>query len=123
MELVREDTKPANGYYQPSKKLIALDVDLKGDQLVKTLTHEVAHHVAHHSIATEKEDRETVAEGSAFVVLNHFGIDSSDYTFGYVAGWAQDKEVLHRNLTEIQKVSKTVIEAVERIENEALAAG
>lgn len=115
VKLVVEDTKPANGYYSPDRKLIALDVDLKGDQIVKTLTHEVIHHVAEHNQFSAKEDRETVAEGAAFVVLNHFGIDSSDYTFGYVAGWAEDKEVLHRNLVAIQKTSKLVINAIERM--------
>ena len=117
VELVTEDTKPAKGYYAPSKKLIALDVDLKGDQLVKTLTHEVVHYIADHNGFTSREDGETVAEGSAFVVLNHFGIDSSDYTFGYVAHWAEDKEVLRRNLVAIQKSSKLVINAIEELQD------
>lgn len=107
-----ENTKPAHGYYAPGKKHIAIDEDLTGDQFVKTLTHEVVHYVADHRGLTSREDGETVAEGAAFVVLNHFGIDSSDYTFGYVAGWAQDKEVLTRNLTAIQKSAQTVIAAI-----------
>jgi antirestriction protein ArdC len=107
-----ENTKPAHGYYSPGKKHIAIDEDLSGDQFVKTLTHEVVHYVADHRGFTSREDGETVAEGAAFVVLNHFGIDSSDYTFGYVAAWAQEKEVLTRNLAAIQKSAQTVIDAI-----------
>jgi len=120
---VIEHTKPAHGYYAPGKKLIALDEDLTGDQFVKTLTHEVVHYVADHRSLTSREDGETVAEGAAFVVLHHFGIDSSDYTFGYVAGWAQDTKVLTRNLAAIQKSAIAVIDAIERIGDEALAVG
>ena len=114
VEFVIENTKPANGYYAPAKKLIALDEDLTGDQFVKTLTHEVVHYVADHRTLTSREDGETVAEGAAFVVLDYFGIDSSDYTFGYVAGWAQDKKVLSRNLAAIQKSASAVIDAIEK---------
>jgi hypothetical protein len=108
-----ENTKPAHGYYAPSKKHIAVDEDLRGDQFVKTLTHEVVHYVADHRGGTDRKEGETVAEGAAFVVLNHFGIDSSDYTFGYVAGWAREKEVLTRNLTTILQTARTVINALE----------
>jgi len=110
-----ENTKPAHGYYAPSKKHIAVDEDLQGDQFVKTLTHEVVHYVADHRGGTNRADGETVAEGAAFVVLNHFGIDSSDYTFGYVAAWARDREVLTRNLTTILQTARTVIDELEAI--------
>lgn len=105
----------ANGYYKPASKEIAVNFRLQGDQAAKTLTHEAAHHVAGHRGYMPLEDAETVAEGSAFVVLNHFGIDSSEYTFPYVAGWAADRKVLQRNLAAIQKTSHFLIEGAARL--------
>lgn len=79
--VVREDTRPANGYWQPWSRRIALGFHLEGDQVTKTLAHETAHFVADHQLGMPKEDVETVAESSAFVVLQHYGIDSSEYSF------------------------------------------
>ncbi len=47
--------------------------------------------------------------------MQHFGIDTDGYSFGYVAGWAQDKQVLKRNLEAIQKTASTIIQALEQI--------
>lgn len=55
----------------------------------------------------------TVAESSAFVALNHYGIDTGSYSFPYVARWAADKEVFKRNLDEVQKVSAALIEGID----------
>ena len=60
-----------------------------------------------------REDAETEAEASAYVVLSRFGIDSSGYTFPYVAGWAQERAVLRRNLGAIQRTSHALIGALE----------
>ena len=72
--LVREDTRPANGYWQPLLRRIALGVHLEGDQVTKTLAHETAHFVADHQLGMPKEDVETVAESSAFVILQHYAL-------------------------------------------------
>lgn len=66
----RQDTKPANGFYDPIRQHIALDVNVWGDQATKTLLHETAHHVAGHVLGMQAPDIETVAESSAFMVLN-----------------------------------------------------
>ena len=50
------------------------------------------------TVSISLRDLETVAEPAAFAVLNHYGIDSSRYTFPYVASWSQDPAVLPRNL-------------------------
>jgi hypothetical protein len=105
----REITKPANGYFDPKRRRVALDVDLNGDQAAKTLTHEACHVVAGHMLGMDSRDVETVAESMAFVVLNHYGIDSSGYTFPYVAGWAQDRVILKRNLGAIQQSAHRII--------------
>ena len=81
----------------------------------KTLVHEAAHYVADHAPTLAKGDVETVAESSAFVVMDRFGLDTGAYSFPYVAGWAQNTDVLKRNLGEIQKVSHRLIAAIEGV--------
>ena len=109
----REDTEPANGYYQPFNRHVGIGRHIDGDQATKTLAHEVAHMVSGHLPGFARHDAETVAESASFVVLTHYGIDSSDYTFPYVATWAQDRAVLKRNLAAIQQVSHRIIASVE----------
>jgi hypothetical protein len=84
------------------------------DAAAKTLAHEAAHFTAEHRGVDLKQDKETVAESAAFVTMHHFGLDTSSYSFGYVAGWAQDKEVFKRNLQAIQKTSHQLIQGIER---------
>jgi antirestriction protein ArdC len=107
--VTRETTKPANGYFDPKRRRVALDVDLDSDQATKTLTHETCHVVAGHTLGMNSQDVETVAESAAFVVLNHYGIDISGYTFPYVAGWAQDRVILKRNLGAVQQTAHRII--------------
>jgi antirestriction protein ArdC len=109
----REVLPSGNGYWEPSSRRIVLGSHIDGDQATKTLTHETAHMVAGHSLGMDHRDVETVAESSAFVVLSHYGIESSRYSFPYVARWAQDRAVLKRNLDAIQQVSHTIIAALE----------
>ncbi len=109
----REDTEPANGYYQPFTRHVGIGHHIDGDQATKTLTHEMAHMVSGHLPGIERRDAETVAESASFVVLTHYGIDSSDYTFPYVAAWSQDRVVLKRNLAAIQQVSHRIIASIE----------
>jgi hypothetical protein len=107
--VARENTRPANGSFDPRRRRVALDIDLDGDQATKTVTHEACHMVAGHTLGMNSRDVETVAESAAFVVLNHYGIDSSGYTFPYVAGWAQDRSVLKRNLGAVQQTAHRII--------------
>src|SRR5215210_5617885 len=95
------------GFYEPQNRLIALR---EGSQLqmTKTLAHELGHHVAGHTESGPAS--ETEAEGIAYVVLAHHGLDSGERSFPYVATWAKDKTVLKAALTSIQQVSLTLIE-------------
>ena len=110
--IVRKEVERGNGYYAPLRKQIAVDSRLSGDQATKTMAHETAHFVADHRGGIAREDAETVAESVAYVVLAHFGIDSGDYTFAYVARWAEDRQVLKRNLDAIQQTAWTVISGI-----------
>ncbi len=101
------------GYWEPGTKTVGLSRDLAGVGELKTLMHEAAHCLAdHHPGAIDRADGETVAESVAFVVLQHYGVDTGDYTFPYVAGWAKDRAVLDRNLGAIREVSHQLIAVI-----------
>lgn len=113
LTVVREELRRGKGYYEPQRKRIGVDSRLAGDHATKTLAHETAHFVADHHGWMPSADVETVAESAAYVVLQHYGIDSSGYTFGYVAGWAADQTVLKRNLAAIQQTAHAIISGIE----------
>ena len=98
------------GFYEPDNRLIALR---EGSQLqmTKTLGRELAHHFVKHTESGPAS--ETEAEGIAYVVLAHHGLDSGTRSFPYVATWAQDTAVLRAALARIQQVSLTIIERTE----------
>jgi antirestriction protein ArdC len=112
VRLTRQDTGRANGYYNPRTREIAIHHQLTGIRELKTLVHEAAHFAADHCGEIRWEDAETVAESSAYVVLAHFGMDTSGYTFGYVAHWAREITVFRRNLAAIQQVAHQLIVAI-----------
>jgi len=76
------DTGRVYGYYLPRTREIAVHRDLTGVREVKTLVHEAAHFAADHHSGVQWKDAETVAESAAYVVLAHFGLDTSGYSFG-----------------------------------------
>lgn len=90
----------AKGYYSDADKEICIQVGMGESQTIKTMIHEVAHAMLHNSDLMkqhgEEKDRltkETEAESIAFTVCSALGIDTSDYSFPYVASWASGKEM------------------------------
>lgn len=90
----------AKGYYSDADKEICIQVGMGESQTIKTMIHEVAHAMLHNSDFMkqrgEEKDRltkETEAESIAFTVCSALGIDTSDYSFPYVASWASGKEM------------------------------
>jgi len=73
----------------------------------------VAHFLADHRATVDRADAEDVAESAAYVTLMHMGIDTSGYSFGYIAGWAKEMAVFRRNLSEVQKISHQMIGIIE----------
>lgn len=80
----------ANGYYQPKDERIVIDDDLSMDHQCKTMIHEYAHH---RLPATSYSKGEVEAESVAFIVAYHYGLDTSEYSFGYVANWAANEDI------------------------------
>lgn len=108
----------ANGYYDCVGKFIAIEETNSVAQQTKTLAHEIAHSILHNDLSRDEQsrsDRELEAESVAFVVCAHFGLDSSDYSFGYVANWKGDgaKEGIKKSAKRIADAAKKIIEAVE----------
>ena len=112
-----EDTESAEvkGYCDHAQKKVVVRADMSEAQTLKTLIHETAHARYHDQRGKEnrigRSDMEIQAESIAYIVTNHFGLDTSDYSFGYVAGWAQDRETdaLHQNIVQIQEGSEGMI--------------
>ena len=114
----------ANGYYNYVDKKIVIEETLDKPQTIKTCIHEIAHAVVHDAEIRNNQVQDTrtmevQAESIAYVVCNHLGIDSSDYTFGYIAGWSSGKELkeLKDSLEVIGKASQEIINRLD----EALA--
>lgn len=82
VRVVRDHERSQRGYWHPGGREIGVRADLAGVAELKTLAHETAHCLADHRSGVERRDAETVAESTAFVVLNHYGIDTSGYSFG-----------------------------------------
>ena len=87
----------ANGYFSPSDCRIVIKSGLPEAQTIKTIIHEIAHAWLHGKDGEAKDadrrTREVQAESIAYVVSSYLGIDTSDYSFGYVAGWSSDKKL------------------------------
>ena len=102
------------GSYQRTERRITLNAALPATEKATTLAHELAHHLLHAQAAgTMKQTREIEAEGAAFVVCAAFGLDTSRFTFAYVANYAGEPETLKAALERIQGAARRLIEVVE----------
>jgi len=111
-----EHSPGANGVYLLRERRIILRGALSADGRAKTLAHELAHHLLHRDVEATETDRPTFeaeAEGTAYAVLSYFGVDASEYSFAYVARWAESKEVVKAALSNIQECVRTLVGAVE----------
>ena len=117
-------TNGANGYFSLTDKRIAIKEGVSELQAVKTAIHEIAHAKLHdvdlnapleEQNRIDRRSREVQAESVAYTVCQHFGLDTSDYSFGYVAGWSSGKEMteLKASLETIQATAKELITEIE----------
>ncbi|WP_087064185.1 ArdC-like ssDNA-binding domain-containing protein [Intestinibacillus massiliensis] len=116
----------AKGYFSAREQKIVLRSGMSQVQTVKTLVHEIAHALLHDpkNLPKERKERrhkEIEAESVAYVVCQHFGIETSDYSFAYVAGWSKGKELkeLKASLDTIRTAASQIINAIQPPEREA----
>ncbi|HEV0349680.1 TPA: toprim domain-containing protein [Streptococcus pneumoniae] len=118
-EINREST---NGYYSPDENRIVISKGLKGqEQILKTIFHEMAHADLHRGSNAQYGDdqyrkQELQAESVAYVVANHFGFDTSSYSFGYLAIWAKDKNGFEDMVEQLQVVQKEAKSLIDRMD-------
>src|SRR5699024_10504470 len=108
----------AKGFYSPIENKIVIKKDMPDLQTIKTAVHELAHSIMHQKIELvpgAKEKAEIQAESTAYVVLNKYGLDTSDYSFKYIATWSTGKteKELEEILETIKDTSQEIIEKID----------
>ena len=125
-------TDGAKGYFSHVENRIAIQEGMSEIQTIKTAIHEIAHAKLHavtpgEKVAPEdKKDRRTKeveAESIAYTVCQRYGIETSDYSFGYIAGWSSDKETkeLKGSLETIRKTAAEMITGIDEKLKERIA--
>lgn len=116
----------AHGYYSLADKRIAVQEGMSEQQTLKTLIHEISHAKLHDydlKAPTDERpdiDRETMecqAESVAFTVCHHFGLDTSGYSFGYIAGWSSGRE-LKELCSSLEIIRDTAADIIDDVENQ-----
>ncbi|MDQ2784752.1 MAG: hypothetical protein M3Y58_07095 [Chloroflexota bacterium] len=103
VKIVRKERERwVRGFWDSAAREIGVHPDVTGVQELKVLVHETAHMVAGHSGTSEKlADEEVIAEMVSSIILYYYGVDTSSYSFPYIAGWMRDQETLERNRDDI----------------------
>lgn len=119
VDMAAKDCGRANGFYRPMSKEIHIAEGLSIDQQAKTLAHEMSHHMLEHGHGRggDRHQEEAEAEGTAFVLCARYGLDTSQYTFGYVAGWS-GKEGIATVKAVGATIQRTANEIINRLEPE-----
>ena len=115
----------SHGYYHLEDKRIAIDEGMSELQTLKTAIHEIAHAKLHdidlnapeneQQPRVDRRTREVEAESVAYTVCQHYGLDTSDYSFGYVAGWSSGRELseLKSSLETIRSAAAEIINSID----------
>ncbi len=115
----------SHGYYHLEEKRIAIDEGMSELQTIKTAIHEIAHAKLHdidpnapkeeRADRPDRRTREVQAESVAYAVCQHYGLDTSDYSFGYVAGWSSGRELdeLKSSLETIRSTAAEIINSID----------
>ena len=115
----------SHGYYHLEDKRIAIDEGMSEIQTLKTAIHEIAHAKLHdidlnapeneQQPRIDRRTREVEAESVAYTVCQHYGLDTSDYSFGYVAGWSSGRELaeLKSSLETIRSAAAEIINSID----------
>lgn len=127
--VVHEDINGmAKGYFSDDKQIIAIKNGLSEKQETKTLLHEITHSIVDNSKVDElkkelkieqtdelrRAESEIIAESTAYLISKHYGIETDDYSFPYVASWAsEDPKLILAQLDTIKKASNEIIKRID----------
>lgn len=111
----------AKGYYNSASNRIVIKSGMSDAQTLKTAFHETAHKLLHDpkleivTVKSPRNEKEVQAESVAFMVAERLGLDTSEYSFPYIASWSEGKqfEQLHNCLQEIQTAAKRITDSIE----------
>lgn len=109
------------GYYAVKEKEIVINSTLSSMQKVKSLIHEITHSLLHTpedgKAIADIHTREVEAESVAYTVLKHYGYDTSDYSFGYIADWSKSKALdeFKNSINRIVSTSDFIIQKIDTI--------
>ena len=108
----------AKGYFSEVENRIVIKAGMSEEQTVKTLVHEIAHSLLHGDGGEEKEagrrTKEVQAESVAYTVCRMLGVNTDDYSFGYIAGWSEGQELkeLNKSMETIRKTANKIMEGL-----------
>ena len=108
----------AKGYYSLAENRIVIKKDMPEVQTIKTMVHELAHSVMHCDTEVNKQlgrnEKEVQAESVAYIVSSYLGLDTSEYSFGYIGSWSKGKEIteLKESAKIIKNTSRDVIDSL-----------
>ena len=114
----------SKGYFNTVENRIAVQEGMSESQTLKTMVHETAHSMLHNkevnkedilAPAKDRNTKEVEAESIAYTVCQHFGIETSEYSFGYIAGWSSGKDMkeLKSSLDTIRRTASELITGIE----------
>lgn len=113
----------SHGFYHHVDRRIAIQAEMSQLQTLKTLVHEIAHAILHAwpedgekpKDGPDRHTKEVQAEAVAYTVCQRYGLETSEYSFGYIAGWSSGKETpeLKASLGVIRETAHDLIVAID----------
>ena len=129
VDILYEDIpSDAKGFYDITEKRIVIKKEMEQMQEIKTLVHEIAHALLHDKDGSlvdnvtqdtewNRRTKEVQAESVAYTVCQHLGIDTSEYSFGYIAGWSsgREKKEIKNSMETMRKTVNHLIGGIEKV--------
>lgn len=118
---ISKEPMEAHGYYSPTENKIVIRAGMSERETLSTIFHEMAHADLHNPKALEgqkltRTNKELQAESVAYVVANHYGLDTSSYSFGYLANWSKEPDSLADLEAQLSIVQKEAADLINRLD-------
>ena len=104
-----------HGCYDPKAQCIYLKEGMEKKLAIRTLIHEIAHASMHTRSSLSRRTKEVEAESVAYTVCAHYGLDTSPYSFGYIAGWMEEENSFEKSMHAISETSSALIQQLDQL--------